>query len=207
MGYQLFLGANDQATADYASRALGKRTIRYQSESRTIELLGLPRCTRVEQIRERDLMMPQEIRQMPERKMVLLVEGQRPIFGDKLRFFETQPFKSAEAFSQTHIPDVPPIEYLPIQPVPALTDYYAQAGHPAEYAGASTTGMADSERRMSSPFDGAAVMPTVAATTKAAPATKEPATRTVSHKARGVEWRIWKRSGGDIGRSDYRRAD
>nr|WP_281015662.1 type IV secretory system conjugative DNA transfer family protein [Mesorhizobium sp. M00.F.Ca.ET.216.01.1.1] len=31
--------------------------------------------------------MPQEIRQMPERKMVLLVEGQRPIFGDKLRFF------------------------------------------------------------------------------------------------------------------------
>ncbi|RUW05055.1 type IV secretory system conjugative DNA transfer family protein, partial [Mesorhizobium sp. M1A.F.Ca.IN.020.03.1.1] len=123
-GYQLILGANDQATADYASRALGKRTIRYQSESRTIELLGLPRRTKVEQIRERDLMMPQEIRQMPERKMVLLIEGQRPIFGDKLRFFETQPFKSAEAFSQTHIPDVPPIEYLPVQPVPALTDDY-----------------------------------------------------------------------------------
>lgn len=124
-GYQLVLGANDQATADYASRALGKRTIRYQSESRTIELMGLHRRTRVEQIRERDLMMPQEVRQMPEEKMILLVEGQRPIFGDKLRFFNTQPFKAAEQFSQSHTPDVPPIEYLPFKPVPATTQQYA----------------------------------------------------------------------------------
>lgn len=133
-GYQLVLGANDQATAEYASRALGKRTIRYQSESRTIELVGLPRRTKVEQIRERDLMMPQEIRQMPERKMILLVEGQRPIFSDKLRFFETQPFKSAEAFSQAHTPEVPQIEYLPVKPVPATTPEYARAGHASEDA-------------------------------------------------------------------------
>lgn len=182
-GYQLILGANDQATADYASRALGKRTIRYQSESRTIELLGLPRRTKVEQIRERDLMMPQEIRQMPERKMVLLIEGQRPIFGDKLRFFETQPFKSAEAFSQAHMPDVPPIEYLPVQPVPALTDDYNRAGQPAEDVGAPTAKMADSEKRMSAPVNGAEAMPTIASTVKPAPATKESAARTVNHKA------------------------
>ncbi|MER9236883.1 hypothetical protein NKI56_33665, partial [Mesorhizobium sp. M0622] len=101
----------------------------------------------------------------------------------KLPVAGQQPFKSAEAFSQAHTPDVPPIEYLPIQPVPALTDDYAQAGHPAEDAGAPTTGMADSEKGMSSPFNGAAVIPTVAATMKAAPATKEPATRTANHKA------------------------
>jgi len=124
-GYQLVLGANDQATAEYASRALGKRTIRYKSESRTIEILGLPRRTKVEQIRERDLMMPQEVRQMPENKMILLVEGQRPIYGDKLRFFNTQPFKTAEAYSQSHVPVVPMIEYLPNRPVPALTDKYS----------------------------------------------------------------------------------
>jgi type IV secretion system protein VirD4 len=53
-GVQLILGANDQATAEYVSRALGKKTIRYKSESRTIELMGLPRRTKVEQIRERD---------------------------------------------------------------------------------------------------------------------------------------------------------
>jgi type IV secretion system protein VirD4 len=129
-GYQLILGANDQATAEYASRALGKRTIRYQSESRTIELLGLPRRTKVEQIRERDLMMPQEVRQMPENKMILLIEGQRPIFGEKLRFFQTQPFKSAEAFSQAHIPHVPDVEYLAPQPVPATTPDYANGRDP-----------------------------------------------------------------------------
>ncbi|RWM14928.1 MAG: type IV secretory system conjugative DNA transfer family protein [Mesorhizobium sp.] len=129
-GYQLVLGANDQATAEYASRALGKRTIRYQSESRTIELFGLPRRTKVEQIRERDLMMPQEIRQMPERKLILLIEGQQPIFGDKLRFFETQPFKAAEAFSQAHVPEVPSVEYLPVKPVPALTEEYAGNSKP-----------------------------------------------------------------------------
>ncbi|RWJ04434.1 MAG: type IV secretory system conjugative DNA transfer family protein [Mesorhizobium sp.] len=142
-GYQLVLGANDQATAEYASRALGKRTIRYQSESRTIELVGLPRRTKVEQIRERDLMMPQEIRQMPERKMILLVEGQRPIFGDKLRFFETQPFKSAEAFSQAHTPEVPQIEYLPVKPVPATTPEYARAGHAHEEANIPAIAAAD----------------------------------------------------------------
>lgn len=130
-GYQLVLGANDQATAEYASRALGKRTIRYTSESRTIEILGLPRRTKVEQIRERDLMMAQEVRQMPENKMILLVEGQRPIYGDKLRFFNTQPFKAAEAYSQSHVPDVPTIDYLPHRPVPALTDEYASGGQQA----------------------------------------------------------------------------
>ena len=130
-GYQLVLGANDQATAEYASRALGKRTIRYQSESRTIELLGLPRRTKVEQIRERDLMMPQEVRQMPENRMILLIEGQRPIFGEKLRFFQTQPFKSAEAFSQANIPQVPDVEYLAPKPVPATTPEYAKGGDPS----------------------------------------------------------------------------
>lgn len=131
-GYQLILGANDQATAEYASKALGKRTIRYQSESRTIELMGLPRRTKVEQIRERDLMMSQEVRQMPEDKMILLVEGQRPIFATKLRFFQTQPFKGAEAYAQAHIPSVPDIEYLPPKPVPATTAAYENAGKEQE---------------------------------------------------------------------------
>ncbi|MVA12946.1 type IV secretion system DNA-binding domain-containing protein [Agrobacterium vitis] len=133
-GYQLILGANDQATADYASRALGKRTIRYSSESRTIEIMGLPRRTKVEQIRERDLMMSQEVRQMPENRMILLVEGQRPIFAEKLRFFNTQPFKAAEAYAQAHIPSVPDIEYLPSKPVPATTAEYENAGNVAPVA-------------------------------------------------------------------------
>ncbi|GHD20947.1 hypothetical protein GCM10016234_34060 [Tianweitania populi] len=127
-GYQLVLGANDQATAEYASRALGKRTIRYKSESRTMELVGLPHRTKVEQIRERDLMMPQEVRQMRENKMILLVEGQRPIFGDRLRYFETEPYKAAGTYSRAHVPVIPEIECEQPLPVPATTPFYEKTG-------------------------------------------------------------------------------
>ncbi|MBP1848283.1 type IV secretion system protein VirD4 [Rhizobium petrolearium] len=126
-GLQLILGANDQATAEYASRALGKRTIRYQSESRTLEFMGLPRRTKVEQIRERDLMMPQEVRQMPEDRMILLVEGQRPIFGGKLRYHAVQPFKAAAAYAEQQQPDVPDLEFEAALPVPALAPEYDPA--------------------------------------------------------------------------------
>ena len=123
-GYQLVFGANDQVTAEAVSKGLGKRTVRYKTESRTIELMGLHRRTKVEQLRERDLMMPQEVRQMPGEKMVILAEGQGPIFADKLRFFRTAPFREMERFSQAHVPDVPATEFLPPRPVPATTDAY-----------------------------------------------------------------------------------
>ncbi|SDN95495.1 type IV secretory system conjugative DNA transfer family protein [Ensifer sp. YR511] len=123
-GLQLMLGANDQVTAEYVSRALGKKTIRYKSESRTLELMGLPRRTKVEQIRERDLLMPQEVRQMPEDRMVLMVEGQRPIFGRKLRFHEMEPFQSAVRYSLEHVPEVPEVDYVVARTVPALAPGY-----------------------------------------------------------------------------------
>ncbi|WP_421405561.1 type IV secretory system conjugative DNA transfer family protein [Agrobacterium fabrum] len=126
-GLQLILGANDQATAEYASRALGKKTIRYKSESRTLELMGLPRRTKVEQIRERDLMMPQEVRQMPEDRMLLLVEGQRAIFGQKLRFQELSTFKSAAQFAVENQPTVPEAEFVTLSQVPAVTEHYGEA--------------------------------------------------------------------------------
>lgn len=65
---------------------------------------------------------------MPENKIILLIEGQRPIFGEKLRFFQTQPFKSAEAFAQSNIPQVPEVDYLAPKPVPATTPEYAKGG-------------------------------------------------------------------------------
>jgi type IV secretion system protein VirD4 len=119
-GVQLILGANDQATAEYVSRALGKKTIRYKSESRTIELMGLPRRTKVEQIRERDLMMPQEVRQMPSERMILLIEGQPSIYAGKLRFHEIAAFKTAAEFSLAHPPPVPEVDFVAPRPVPAL---------------------------------------------------------------------------------------
>lgn len=131
-GLQLILGANDQATAEYASRALGKKTIRYKSESRTLELMGLPRRTKVEQIRERDLMMPQEVRQMPEDRMLLLVEGQRAIFGHKLRFHELTAFKTAAHFAAENQPTVPDADFVTLLQVPAVGEQYGEASTPAE---------------------------------------------------------------------------
>lgn len=119
-GYQLVFGANDQVTAEAVSKGLGKRTVRYKTESRTIEMMGLHRRTKVEQLRERDLMMPQEVRQMPGDKMIILAEGQNAIFADKLRFFRTAPFKAMEQFSRTNVPDVPATEFLPQRPVPVI---------------------------------------------------------------------------------------
>ncbi|WP_146258775.1 type IV secretory system conjugative DNA transfer family protein, partial [Sinorhizobium medicae] len=125
------------------------------------ELMGLPRRTKVEQIRERDLMMPQEVRQMPENKMILLIEGQRPIFGEKLRFFQTQPFKSAEAFSQANIPQVPEVDYLSPKPVPATTPEYASGGDPSV--------------EIPSPAPAKEEKPLTAAAAEAAPVMAEPA--------------------------------
>ncbi len=130
-GLQLILGANDQATAEYASRALGKKTIRYKSESRTLELMGRPRRTKVEQIRERDLMMPQEVRQMPEDRMLLLVEGQRAIFGQKLRFHELAAFKSAAQFASENQPAIPEADFVTLLQVPAVGEEYGGVSTPA----------------------------------------------------------------------------
>jgi type IV secretion system protein VirD4 len=142
-GYQLVFGANDQVTAEAVSKGLGKRTVRYKTESRTIELMGLHRRTKVEQLRERDLMMPQEVRQMPSGKMVILAEGQGPIFADKLRFFATAPFDRFENYSRANVPDVPAVEFLPQTPLPATTEAYENGGPRQAMRPAAT---ADSER-------------------------------------------------------------
>lgn len=126
-GLQLILGANDQATAEYASRALGKRTLRYSSETRSLGFLAAPRRTRVEQVRERDLMMPQEIRQMPGDTMVVLVEGQKPILAAKLRSYAHKPFKAQVAYALAHQPDISATELASQLPVPAVDQGYGRA--------------------------------------------------------------------------------
>lgn len=115
---------------------------------------------------------------MPENKMILLIEGQRPIFGEKLRFFQTQPFKSAEAFSQANIPQVPEVDYLSPKPVPATTPEYANGGDPSVEipSPAPVTG----EKPLTA---AAAEAAPVKAETAAAETPEAPAKRTVNKKA------------------------
>jgi type IV secretion system protein VirD4 len=147
-GYQLVFGANDQITAETVSKGLGKRTVRYKTESRTIELMGLHRRTKVEQLRERDLMMPQEVRQMSADKMVILAEGQGPILADKLRFFATAPFDRFESYSRANVPHVPATEFLPPSAVPATTESYARS---AADDGMKTVAITSSHQQAGSP--------------------------------------------------------
>lgn len=84
--------------------------------------------------------------------MVILAEGQGPIFADKLRFFRTVPFREMESFSQAHVPDVPATEFLPPRPVPATTGAYVgqqtDASKPEELkAGPETVANPSGRRR------------------------------------------------------------
>ena len=67
---------------------------------------------------------------MPSDKMIILAEGQGPIFADKLRFFRAAPFKAFEQFSRANVPDVPATEFLPPRPVPATTTEYVGEEEP-----------------------------------------------------------------------------
>ena len=106
--HQLVLAANDHATATFVSEALGRRTIRYKTKSRQHQHWGgLPRVSRQEHVKERSLMMPEEVRRMDPNRFVLLTENERPIFGTKLRHFETAPFKAQAESARQAVPDIP----------------------------------------------------------------------------------------------------
>lgn len=57
--------------------------------------------------------------------MVLLVEGQRPIFGRKLRFHEHALFNAAAQFAKENQPAVPEADFITVLQVPAVGEAYA----------------------------------------------------------------------------------
>jgi len=81
--HQIFFAANDQQTTQYVSTTLGKKTISTTSKSR-----GKQGRTISKQSQARDLMLPQEVRELPDDKLVLITEGTRPILGNKIRYFK-----------------------------------------------------------------------------------------------------------------------
>ena len=94
--------------------------MRFKTESKSIEMMGMHRRTMIEQLRERDLLMPQEVRQLPTQELVILAENQNAVRANKLRYFQTAPFAAMERFSRANLPGVPATEFLPQRPVPAV---------------------------------------------------------------------------------------
>ena len=97
--YQLFLGANDQMTAEYISKKCGMVTISNTVNSRPLPPLFSPvfnstkPYTQSKSNTQRALMLPDELLRMPNDECLLLLRGQKPlllykIIPDELPTFE-----------------------------------------------------------------------------------------------------------------------
>ena len=87
---QIYFAANDDVTARYVSRRLGTKTIQTASRS---EPGGFGWATKTTGHAARDLMLPEEVRQLKHTQAIVFKEGARPILGKKIRYFRDRAFK------------------------------------------------------------------------------------------------------------------
>ncbi|MEP1231567.1 MAG: type IV secretory system conjugative DNA transfer family protein [Litorimonas sp.] len=97
--HQIFFASNDQQTTNYVSQTLGKTTIETVSKSRSKQGRSVSR-----QSQARELMLPQEVREMSPDKLILITEGTRPILGDKIKYFKDAAMKKRVGLGQTDVP-------------------------------------------------------------------------------------------------------
>ena len=111
--HQIFFAANDQQTTQYVSATLGKTTITTRSKSRSRQGRSIS-----QQAQARDLMLPQEVRELPPDELILITEGAKPVRGKKIRYFK-DPVLSKRV--DTNASKVPPLDLDP-KPSPTLAE-------------------------------------------------------------------------------------
>lgn len=79
----------EKEDAEDISRFLGDKTVKAESVQRTTGKSG--RTITVSEQR-RALMLPQELREMPFEKMIIMMRGRKPIYGDKIHYYQESPF-------------------------------------------------------------------------------------------------------------------
>ena len=97
--HQIFFASNDQQTTQYVSDTLGKKTIRTVSSSH-----GRQGRTVSRQQHARELMLPQEVRELPSNKLILITEGTRPIKATKIRFYKDSVMKKRTTIPPIEVP-------------------------------------------------------------------------------------------------------
>jgi len=97
--HQIFFASNDQQTTNYVSQTLGKKTIRTVSKSRSRQGRTIS-----EQQQTRDLLLPQEVRELSPDKLILITEGTRPIMGEKIKYFKDSAMKARVNQSPAKVP-------------------------------------------------------------------------------------------------------
>ncbi|WP_455273802.1 type IV secretory system conjugative DNA transfer family protein [Rhizobium herbae] len=83
-------GVNDVETAELITRSIGKTDAQYVTRS-----WSDGKSSSAEHISARDLINADEIKRLPEDRMILLRQGQRPAWVRKLRYYADPEFKGA----------------------------------------------------------------------------------------------------------------
>ena len=91
----VYLGGNEQSTHKYVSEMLGKYTIDKKSSGETMGSHGS--ASRNIDVLGRDLMSPDEVRKLDNRKCLIFVKGYDPVLDDKYRTYEKDEFRRATA--------------------------------------------------------------------------------------------------------------
>ena len=91
----IYLGGNEQTTHKYISEMLGKYTIDKKSSGETMGSHGS--ASRNIDVLGRDLMSPDEVRKLDNRKCLVFVKGYDPVLDDKYRTYEKDEFRRAKA--------------------------------------------------------------------------------------------------------------
>lgn len=98
---QQFFGINDHDTAEYVSKMLGKATIPVETVSGTTSSSGkmteffntnTSGTTRTHSEKERDLLMPDEVRRLDRESTLLFVQGCPPIVSKRITYFKDKHF-------------------------------------------------------------------------------------------------------------------
>lgn len=79
----------EKEDADNISKFLGDTTVKVKSIQRTSGKGG--RSITVSETK-RALMLPQELREMPFEKMIIMMRGKKPIYCDKIHYYQESPF-------------------------------------------------------------------------------------------------------------------
>ncbi|MCH8072329.1 MAG: type IV secretory system conjugative DNA transfer family protein [Proteobacteria bacterium] len=87
---QIFFAANDDATTRYVAARLGTKTIRTASRS---DPGGFGWATKTSGYAARDLMLPEEVRQLKSSKQIVFKEGARPAIATKICYFRDRALK------------------------------------------------------------------------------------------------------------------
>jgi type IV secretion system protein VirD4 len=103
--YQLVLGVNDSVTAQHYANLCGRTS--FQTRNRTI---AKPTWNRVRQESQSDsltpvpLMPPEKIREMPENRALLFIEGAPPALVWRVRYFEERQYRRRAAMGVPAVP-------------------------------------------------------------------------------------------------------